>query len=201
MGSCSGHHLWPDLPTLPPPGDPSFQRSWRRARRAPAPEWQAPSGEGQMRSSLPRSCSSEGWGPGRERRTPQREETTPGHSFEQTKPGTSGASGRGSRDIAKWQGARAGGCQGHYKFTHSARSPAQTRADNKRSSPPSQRLRGTRSPTPTPKPGDGRRQHSATHPLPAPEGRAPFLALAPGQSAASENPTLLGQLCSLLAPK
>lgn len=60
-----------------------------------------------MLSSLPRSCG-EGWGPGRERRTPQ-EETTPGHSFEQTKPGTSGARGRGNRDITKWQGARVPG--------------------------------------------------------------------------------------------
>lgn len=40
---------------------------------------------------------------------PHREEAVPGYSFEQTKPGTSGASGRESRDVTKWQGARVPG--------------------------------------------------------------------------------------------
>lgn len=52
-----------------------------------------------------------------------REETAPGQSFEQTKPGTSGASDRGNRDITKRQGARV---PGPLQVSHTPQSPAQT---------------------------------------------------------------------------
>lgn len=54
---------------------------------------------------------------------PHREETIPGHSFEQTKPGTPGASGRESRDVTKWQGARV---PGPLQVSRTPQSPAQT---------------------------------------------------------------------------
>lgn len=54
---------------------------------------------------------------------PPRGETIPGHSFEQTKPGTSGASGRESRDVTKWQGARV---PGPLQVSRTPQSPART---------------------------------------------------------------------------
>lgn len=124
---------------------------------------------------------------------PHREETIPGHSFEQTKPGTPGASGRESRDVTKWQGARVPGP------LQVSRTPG-SGADNKRFSSLSHRLCGTPSPTTEPKPGAGRKQRSSNQRPPALEGRALSPARAPGPGA-SEDPTLSGPLCSLLARK
>lgn len=67
-------------------------------------------------------------GPRAERRTPQKE-TAPGRSFEQTKPGTPGASGRGNPAITKWQGARVPGLLQVYTPHRAQPRPARTTKD------------------------------------------------------------------------
>lgn len=126
-----------------------------------------------------------------------REETAPGQSFEQTKPGTSGASDRGNRDITKRQGARV---PGPLQVSHTPQSPAQTPCGQQKilfALPPSLRNQFSH---PKPKPGAKRKQRPSTQHLSALEDRTPSPAFAPGQGT-SANPTLMGHLCSLLAPK
>lgn len=120
---------------------------------------------------------------------PHREETAPGHSFEQTKqspaPLVPAAAVTGMSPSG-----RACGC--HYKFPALHRAQPRHRADNKRFSWFPHRLCAAPTSTPEPKPGAGRKQRSSTQPLLALEGRLPLSpAFAPGQGT-SENPTLSG---------
>lgn len=129
---------------------------------------------------------------------PHREEAT--HSSKQS-PEPLVPSGRGSRDVTKWQGARV---PGPLQVSRTPLSPAPTPRRQQKtlfaSRPPISPCLWNPSSHLEPKPSVERKQRSWTEPPPALEGRTPSPAFAPGPGA-SENLTLSWPLCCLLARK
>lgn len=135
-------------------------RFWRRSQRTPAPECRILCLRGEAATTnavldtqerLAARDRTQGGGAAQ-----HREETAPGHSFEQTKqspePLVPAAAVTGMSPSG-----RACGCQGHYKFPALHRAQPRPRADNKRFSSLPHRLGATPSPAPEPKPSAGRK--------------------------------------------
>lgn len=182
--------------------EPPFHRSWRRGRRAPVLEWQAPSRGGRAAATNAVLAAQGG--------AAFRDRAPSGGAAPRPEEDRSWALIRANKARNLWcqrprepgyhQVAGRAGARAITSFPHSTE-PSPDPARKTKDSPRFPTVSAEPIlPPPKPKPGAGLQQRSPTRPLSAPEGSTPFRAFAPGPGA-SGNPTLTGHLCSLLAPK